>query len=208
MDYYTQTLAPKTKSVLDEIKDLDEIKNFYLSGGTALALHLGHRESEDLDFFIRNSFEPIFLQEKLAKLSHLEDVEIAEGTLNLFFKGVKLQFLHYPYDLVEPPISWNGIYLSSVVDIACTKLITVLMRGSKKDFIDLYVILQQTSLEELFTKLAVKYKKVDYNMPSILKSLVYFENAENQPMPKMHIPLDWESVKVFFIQKVKNVSFN
>ena len=204
---HTKTLAPQTKAVLDTIKTVPEIQTFYLSGGTALALHLGHRESEDLDFFTKRNFEPLILQEKLAKLSPLEDVTVAEGTLNAFFKYVKLQFLKYPYDLVEPLIQWNGVYLSPVIDIACTKLITVSMRGSKKDFIDLYVILQHTNFEELFRKMEIKYKNVDYNVPSILKSLTYFKDAESQPMPKMHIPLDWERVKRFFMQEVRKITF-
>lgn len=81
------------------------------------------------------------------------------------------------------------------------------MRGSKKDFIDLYVILQQISLKELFNKLKEKYKNVEYNYPHILKSLVYFEDAEAQPMPRMHMSLSWEDIKNFIVQNVKTFTF-
>ena len=93
-------------------------------------------------------------------------------------------------------------------DIACTKFITIMMRGSKKDFIDAYFILQQITLDELFLKMKEKYKNIDYNQPSILKSLVYFEDAENQPMPKMHKSVKWDEVKNFLKEEAKKYSFN
>lgn len=207
MEFHVETLPQGTNLVLENIKQIPEIQNFYLSGGTALSLQLGHRESEDLDFFIKDSFNPQILLQKFLQYGKLEDVMTAEGTLNLFMNNVKLQFLHYPYDLLETLIPWNGIYLSSVIDIACTKLITISDRGSKKDYIDLYLILQQMSLQELFTKLQEKYKNVEYNLPHILKSLVYFNDAEEQPMPKMHIDLTWEQTKSFITEQVKKITF-
>ncbi|OGH11806.1 MAG: hypothetical protein A2857_04745 [Candidatus Levybacteria bacterium RIFCSPHIGHO2_01_FULL_36_15] len=183
------------------------MQNFYLSGGTALSLLLGHRESEDLDFFTKNSFQPTLLQQKLLQRGTLENVQIEEGTLNLFLNKVKLQFQYYPYNLLEEFIPWDGINISSLVDIACTKLITISMRGSKKDFIDLYVILQQMTLEQLFSKLDEKYAKVQYNYPHILKSLVYFNDADNQPMPRMHKDFSWEDIKGSIVKQVKKFTF-
>ncbi|HUD43945.1 MAG TPA: nucleotidyl transferase AbiEii/AbiGii toxin family protein [Patescibacteria group bacterium] len=208
MQFYINTIPSATKDILEKIKDLSLLHDFYLSGGTALSLLLGHRESEDLDFFIKNDFKPLVLQEQLVHVGKLENVQIEAGTLNLYIEGVKLQFLHYPYNLLEELIPWNNISLSSVVDIACTKLITISMRGSKKDFIDLYVILQHTTLKELFSKLDEKYKNVQYNYAHILKSLVYFEDAETQPMPRIHIPLNWEDVKKSIVDSVKTYSFD
>lgn len=207
MRLYTETVPIATQSVLEKIKEISGIQDFYLSGGTALALQLGHRESEDLDFFTKTSFQPQKLQEKLLHYGTLKDVQIEEGTLNLFMNNAKLQFLYYPYNLLEEFISWNGINLSSIIDIACTKLITISMRGSKKDFIDLYVILQQITLEELFAKLDKKYTKVQYNYPHILKSLVYFNDADNQPMPRMHKDFSWKDVKDSIVKKVKAFTF-
>jgi hypothetical protein len=207
MDFYEETVPHSTQSVLTRIQKLPDLKQFYLSGGTALSLQLGHRESEDLDFFTKEPFTPELLVQKLSSYGNLDDVVMSEGTLNLFIDKVKLQFLYYPYDLLEELVSWNDIYLSSVIDIACTKLITISSRGSKKDFIDLYMILQQITLDVLFKKLEEKYKKIEYNSPHILKSLVYFADADIQPMPKMHISLDWEEVKDSLIKQVKQVKF-
>lgn len=207
MNFYTETVPQATISVLDKIKDISDIKKFYLSGGTALSLLLGHRESEDLDFFTKNSFQPTLLQQQLVQLGTLENVQIDEGTLNLFMNKVKLQFLYYPYNVLEGFILWNGIHLSSMIDIACTKLITISMRGSKKDFIDLYVILEQITLNELFANVEKKYTNVQYNYPHILKSLVYFADADNQPMPRMHKDFTWEEVKESIVKRVKAFTF-
>lgn len=207
MNVHTQTLPEATKTILEKIKNISELQDFYLTGGTALALQLGHRESEDLDFFSKQEFNPEQLQQKLSSINHLENVEVAQGTLNVFLENVKLQFLHYPYNLIEQPQSWNGILLSSVIDIACTKLITISMRGSKKDFIDLYVILKQFSLSELLGKLDQKYSNVNYNHTHILKSLVYFEDADKQPLPRMHTSLNWDEVKENIIKQVKALKF-
>jgi hypothetical protein len=207
MQLHTETLPEATRALLENIKNIQKLKDFYLTGGTALTIALGHRESEDLDFFTKTQFQPETLQQQLLKYGTLENVEISEGTLNLFLNKVKLQFLYYPYNLLETPIEWNGIYLSSVIDIACTKLITISMRGSKKDFIDMYVLLQKLSINDLFIKLDEKYQKIKYNKPHILKSLVYFDDADAQPMPRMHIPLEWEAVKDFMIKEVKKITF-
>lgn len=204
---HVNTLPKSTETVLTSIKDISDLRNFYLSGGTALALLLGHRESEDLDFFTNKQFNPQFLQQKLSMVGPLENVEIAEGTLNIFLKNVKLQFLYYPYKLLEELVEWNGIFLSSTIDIACTKLVTISARGSKKDFIDLYIILKQIALQDLFKRLDEKYQNIKYNHAHILKSLIYFDDAESQPMPRMHIPLEWQDVKKTIIEKVREFQF-
>lgn len=207
MKLYDNTLPVVTAQVLEEIKNLNKLKDFYLTGGTALSLLLGHRESEDLFFFTKNNFDPAQLQQNILQFGNLDNVSIEEGTLNAYFKGVKLQFLYYPYNLLENFIEWNNINLSSMVDIACTKLITISMRGSKKDFIDLYFILKQLTLAELFAKLEEKYTKVQYNIPHILKSLVYFTDADDQPMPRMKLNVEWREVKSFMLQQAKTFSF-
>lgn len=213
MQIYSQILPKAAGNLIPKLSTLPGIKDFYLSGGTALALQLGHRESEDLDFFNLKDFNPEDLAQELLKVGTLQDTEISKGTLNTFINSVKLQFLHYPYPILEKSIIWNGIELSSVIDIACTKLVTISMRGSKqslrskdlkKDFIDLYVILKKYSLEELFIKLRKKYQNTNYSTTHILKSLVYFDDADAQPMPKMHIPLDWMEVKKKITSQLKD----
>lgn len=203
MQMHTKVLPVAAQALISQLSGLPSIRDFYLSGGTALALQVGHRESEDLDFFTQIDFNPQVLQRDLIILGALQDTEIDIGTLNTFIDGVKLQFLHYPYQLLDKLIPWNGIQLSSVIDIACTKLVTISMRGNKKDFIDLYIILKHYSLKDLLKRLEEKYQNVEYNHTHILKSLVYFTDADKQPMPKMHILLNWDEVKDAIIKQVK-----
>lgn len=206
---FTETLPHNTKMLLDKFQDSvpSFLQEFYLSGGTALSLQLGHRESEDLDFFTRDNFRPEALQEILVTYGTLQQTELAKGTLNTFIQGVKLQFLEYPYVLIEPLVSWNTIQLSSVSDIACTKLQTIGMRGSKKDFIDIYFLLQRYSLDDLFLLLKKKYPMVEYSQTHILKSLIYFDDAESQPMPRMHKQVTWEDVKESMRNVIKEFQF-
>lgn len=208
--FFTNTLPKNTLRLANEFQNNQPIflNNFYLTAGTALSLLLGHRESEDLDFFTQDKFEPQKLQQELEKFGSLTDLELADGTLNTFINDVKLQFLQYPYTLIEPVFDWNGIRVSSKVDIACTKLQTIATRGSKKDFIDLYFLLKEFTLAQIFKFSKEKYPKVDYNQIHILKSLTYFEDANQQPMPKMHIQISWEEVKEKIVEQVKEFKFN
>lgn len=204
--FYPQTLPASTAELLDRFGQakLPWLDNFYLSGGSGLSLQIGHRESEDLDFFTQDQFNPINLQNQLLLLGELKSVEIVEGTLNTFINGVKLQFLYYPYALLEEKANWQNISLSAISDIACTKIQTVGMRGSKKDFIDLYFLLQKYSLEQLLALVEKKYAGIEYSTTHILKSLVYFDDADGHPMPRMKQSVDWEVVKQFMVEKVKD----
>lgn len=206
MTMYAQTLPPKTAKLLRLFaqKKPDFVSSFYLSGGTALSVQLGHRESEDLDFFSSESFDPEMIEQQLHPFGILSETELAKGTVNTYLDGVKLQFLEYPYRLLEPLVIWEGIPLSSIADIACTKLQTVGMRSSKKDFIDLYVLLQHYTLNMLLDYTKKKYTESDYSETHILKSLVYFDDANAQPMPRMHTDVSWEQVKKAIVEAVKS----
>ncbi len=206
---FIETLPPKTSSLILQLQDtpLKLLSKFYLSGGTALSLQIGHRESEDLDFFAEQDFDPREIENELSTFGKLEGVDLQRNTLNAFLNGVKLQFLGYPYSLLAPTINWNNIRLSSVIDIACTKMQTIGMRGSKKDFIDLFFLLDKFSLKELFNAVEKKYTNVEYSKSHIMKSLVYFKDAELEPMPRMHIDVEWKDIKEKIISSVKGINF-
>jgi hypothetical protein len=205
--FFPQTLPSHTAHVLRlfEEKKPEFLTHFYLSGGTALSLQLGHRESEDLDFFSEQSFQPQDIEQQISSLGTLSQTELEKGTLNTFLNGVKLQFLAYPYPMIEPLIPWQGIQFSSVIDIACTKLQTIGMRGYKKDFIDIYFLLKKYPLGTLLTYTRKKYSKSDYSEAHLLKSLVYFADADDQPMPRMHIKVSWDQIKEGLVSMVKSI---
>jgi len=179
------------------------INNFYLAGGTALALQLGHRKSIDLDWFNQKSFNTIKLKSDLVKVGKIVIKSEEKDTLNLNLSGVRLSFINYPYKLLLSLLNWQNIKIADYRDIACMKLDAVSSRGSKKDFIDLYFILQIFSLPELLRLFDRKYKEIDYNRLHILKSLTYFIDADKEPMPIMLKRINWQTIKKFFIILVK-----
>jgi predicted nucleotidyltransferase component of viral defense system len=205
---FAQTLPKKTANLVAhlQLEKPQFLADFYLSGGTALALQIGHRQSQDLDFFTNKKFNPKLLQKQLSHLGKLDDAQLAPNTLNTYLSQVKLQFLHYPYQLLKPTLNWQDIEVSSIEDIACTKLQTISMRGSKKDFVDLYFILKKFSLSQLFTMIEEKYTGINYNRLHILKSLSYFKDADQQPMPRMLKAANWKQIKKHIIDCVKDIS--
>jgi hypothetical protein len=192
---FNESINSETKLVLEKIVRSNLAKDFYLGGGTALALQLNHRESIDLDWFSQNDFSNGTVKEKLSALGKLEVVGEEDGTVNAALDGVKVSFLRYRYPLIFPPVDFEEIKLADERDIAAMKIDAVSSRGSKKDFIDIYFLLGKYSLEDLIGFFEKKYQGIDYNKLHILKSLVYFEDAENEPIPMMIQKIDWETVK-------------
>jgi len=190
---HKEVLNKKTERLLIKIKDI--CKNFYLVGGTGLALQIGHRKSIDLDWFSKKSFSVRQLKIKLKKIGKLKIIQEEEFTLNCVLDGVRLSFFRYPYKNISSLIKYENIKLASIKDIACMKIDSISSRGSKKDFIDLYFILKKFSLEELLKMFDKKYKGIEYNRLHILKSLSYFEEAEKDPMPIMLKDIKWSDVK-------------
>jgi hypothetical protein len=198
----------KTKLVFEKIIKNNIASEFYLAGGTALAIHFGHRESIDLDFFSQKDFSNSLLKNELSKIGEYflsgEDAGTLHGTLD----GVKLSFLLYKYKLLYPLIDFAGMKLADERDIAAMKIDAISSRGSKKDFIDLYFLLEKYSLDELLMFFENKFKGIGYNKLHILKSLVFFEGADLEPAPIMLKKADWEEVKKRIISKSKNCLHN
>ena len=201
----TFTVERRTLALLKQLQQMSLLQNSRLVGGTALALQLGHRNSIDLDFFgeFQNSyidFLNTFNNEGLTvnSLQNTKSIHIFE------IEGVKVDIVNYPYKWLEDPIEDDGIKLSGLKDIASMKLAAITNRGTKKDFIDMYFLLQHFSLNEM-----LGYYKAKYNTNSIynvIRSLVYFADAENDPMPKMYIPVIWDEVKSVIKESVEKIS--
>lgn len=192
---------------LDTLSQAGVLRPFYLAGGTAVALQLGHRVSDDLDFFSPESFNPDTLVHRLSGLGRIEGVEAAPGTVHARFEGIRLTFLSYPYPLLDPHVSGLGINLASLRDIGCMKIDAVSSRGSRRDFVDLYTICTRSRpLEDLLLDFDVKFQQIAYNRAHILKSLCYFEDAEREPLPKLLTPLPWDDVKAYFLSESRRLA--
>ncbi|MFA6047427.1 MAG: nucleotidyl transferase AbiEii/AbiGii toxin family protein [Parcubacteria group bacterium] len=192
---FDQAIDKKTKRVFEKIAQTPIAKNFYLAGGTALALQLGHRKSIDLDWFCQNDFSNAEIKNQLASIGHLDIRSEDEGTIHGQLDGINITFLRYRYDQLFPFVVFNHANLSDERDISAMKIDAMSTRGSKKDFIDIYFLLEKYLLADLIGFFKKKFKKISYNKLHILKSLAYFEDAENDPMPIMLKENDWKKVK-------------
>lgn len=180
---------------MEKIAKSQIAKTFYLAGGTGLALQLGHRESLDLDWFSRNPLSNSDLKKELANLGKFTLDNESKGTINGLLDEIRVSFFYYDYDQLFPFISFGGINLADERDIAAMKIDAISSRGSKKDFIDIYFLLGKYKLEELIEFFEKKYAGIKYNKLHILKSLVYFDDAEDEPTLTMLKQIEWKEVK-------------
>lgn len=190
---HEETLSENTRIVLEKIAPI--AVPFYLAGGTALALLLGHRISVDLDFFSKDTFSVSSLILKLNTIGNLKIEDQSETTFNGSLDEVKISFFYYPYPLLFQTKEYGGISLADERDIGAMKVQAISDRGSKKDFVDLFVLLKKYSLQELLDFFYKKYEKFNYNQLHILKSLSYFYDADTNPEPVYIYPISWNEVK-------------
>jgi hypothetical protein len=184
---------------------------FYLAGGTALALQLGHRVSEDLDFFSEKTFDPSVEISSLPGAGWVVR-EAASGTAHLTHAGVRVSLLAYQYPMLRPLGSAPGpvdsrIRLASVEDIIAMKISAIGSRGARRDFVDLYCALNTKGID-LQGALALfdqKFQEARYDRYHFARALAYFADAEREPMLRMLREVSWESVKRFFETQAKEL---
>ncbi len=180
------------------------VESFYLAGGTGLALQLGHRTSIDLDLFHEQAFSTERYVSLLIGLGG-RVMQSEEGSVHGVAAGVKVSFLQYPYPLLRPLQTVRGLHLASIEDIAAMKVVAISQRGDKKDFFDLYEILKSVSPRDLKALFLKKFGASRINCYHILKSFLYFDDAEQQPDPLSLNGTRWEQVKGFFIDHEKEL---
>jgi hypothetical protein len=205
---HTEILPEQQKVLFDILSEQSWIAPFYLAGGTALALQSAHRQSVDFDFFTKEDFDNRNIIENLCNWGKFELFNEARNTINALLNDVRISFFKYKYPLLNRHIKYKNISIAGPEDIALMKLEAISGRGSKKDFIDLYFLLCEFSLSELFEKYPLKYGIEISNHYHMLKSLTYFEDAEHEPMPLMLEKVLWEQVKNTIADEVKKVMNN
>jgi len=207
---FENVLTENARKNLEILKDFDFINDFYLAGGTGSCLWFGHRSSKDLDFFSYEDFKPSRLRDVLKENGVLSVENINKGTFTGEFNNTMMSFFHYPYPLIKEKIEFKGVYIANWADIACMKIDSISSRGKKRDFIDLYFIIkkEKVSLENIIDWFKIKYKEVRFNIVHVIKSLSFFEDANNDPMPEMLIDIDWDKIKEFFITESNKILSN
>lgn len=196
-----QTVNTETLGILKELAALPILQDFALAGGTSLALRLGHRISIDLDFFTRREFDPLLLRQEL-KSFQPRVINESRNTLSVVIKNVKVEFIRHDYPLIRDLKEIEGAHFYSLEDVAAMKLNAVINRGSKKDFFDLFELIKLFDLSEIISFYKEKYEVSSTLM--LLKSLVYFDDAEEEPDPISLDHTDWEEVKTTLIRVTSN----
>lgn len=199
-----ETIQPDTLDLLKRIQSLDTFAGIRLVGGTALALQLGHRKSIDLDFFgsIESSLEDLVSEMSgFAKVSPVSQTKMMRF---MIVDGVKVDVVNYPYDWIEEPVVEDGVVLAGIKDIAAMKISAITNRGTRKDFVDLFFLLRHYSFDEIIGFYLQKYS--DAQLFTTMKSLTYFEDAEEDPMPLMLEFIEWADVKAKITEAVNSFS--
>lgn len=205
-DLHFEILPEATKQAFLKFAEVPWLKSqdWYLAGGTALALQTGHRSSVDLDFFTeRKILDEGRLENDLLLLGNWRTDSIDRGTMYGVFHKAKVSFIAYPFFHPSNITKTFGmINLLSPDDIAVMKIIAVSQRGRKRDFIDLYwYCIHRDRLEEILSRLPKHYPQ-KHNFSHILKSLTFFDDAENDPMPQVNFKVTWNEVKSYFLKEV------
>lgn len=185
----------------------DYLSDFKLAIDTSLALQIGHRESVDFDFFTVNDFDTLPIKNDLAKLGQFTLLTEDKNTLYALLNNVKISFFSYKYAVVMPFIEEGCVKIAHPFDVALMKLEAISGRGAKKDFIDLYFLLKTYSLKDMLLGHEQKYGVSLSNNYHLYKSLVYFNDAEEDKMPFMHIKVTWEETKKNILNEVKKIKF-
>ena len=197
-----QTVDPDTLELLKRFFANPELKDVRLVGGTALALQYGHRKSVDLDFFGVLPEDKELLIDIARSFGEIQVINQTRTILQLVVNQVKVDFVDYSrYLWIDEPINGDGFVLASDCDIAAMKVNAIIGRGTRKDFIDLYVVLQHYSLKEIMNFYRQKYP--EFSEYRALLSMTYFEDAEMQDMPQMFIDTSWEDMKKTIVEAVK-----
>lgn len=193
----TEVFSPAQRRVWEEFSASPACTAWYLAGGTALALRHAHRDSEDFDFFRSEPFDPMRLAAQLASyLSGFSVTSASEGTLHARTGGVRVSFLHFAPPLLEAPEERDGVRIARDLDVGAMKLSAIAGRGMRKDFVDLYLLAKEgPGLAALFDAFDRRFADLKVDRAHLLRSLVYFEDAEREPMPRLRRPWRWEEIR-------------
>jgi hypothetical protein len=209
MRLHPETLAAVQQRVLRRLGAVLTSRKFYLGGGTALAIRLGHRRSVDLDWFTSERlFDPVRLAQELRDAGvPLVKNQVAPGTLYGSVSRVRVSLLEYRYAELQPRELWPsfGCELASLADLAAMKLSAIAQRGAKRDFVDLDALGQEgLTLSQMIAWYQQKFDIQD--TVHLLYSLNYFEDADRERLPRLLRPRPWKTVKRTISQWVRQVA--
>lgn len=200
---HTEILTGTQFKLLHDLLAAPCLSDFYLAGGTAVALYFGHRESSDFDLFTSKPFDSANLIALLGRSFLLENVLHEDNTCRFFVNDVKIELFAHNYPLIDDLRIKEGIRLAGLKDLVAMKLNAVAGRGSKKDFWDIASLLEIFPLEDMLSYFRSKYQSADEW--HLIRSLTYFDDAEREGIEiKSFRNVTWKQVKDRIIDALKN----
>lgn len=202
-------ITPGLRDLLQFLGQQTFLRRFYLAGGTALALQLGHRLSVDLDFFSETDEVSARTRSEIMqalKPLAIQVIENVDGNLLMLARGIHLGFFSYGYPLLEDTPEVENVRLASSVDIGLMKCDALITRGSRKDFYDLYFLTRQIPLDQLLISGERKYAYYRDFPLAVIERMVDFENADRDVQPSLFEAVAWKNVKDFFRQEAARLA--
>ena len=203
----TSRLPEAQRRALDRLKSVPRMADFYLAGGTAVAVHLGHRLSLDLDFFsVRPDADLDAVRDSVRHaFAEASTVAQTDTAVQLLCDGAPIDLVRYPY----PPLraieqTADGVAVASLLDLAAMKLGALSRRGLRRDFWDLAEIVRRggVSLEEACRAYRERYGVAEADLYHVLRSLAWFEDAERDPVyPAGLTEAGWRDIQAFFLRE-------
>ena len=203
------TLADESRQLLASLAQLDWGADFYLAGSAALTLYLQHRPVRDLDLMSQvrrlRAIERRDLLQDLLALDGETRVETArDGFLYVRAgSGTALRFYYYPYPLVHAEESFVDIAVASPVDLGLMKLGAVISRGTRRDFVDLFLLCQEIPLADLLRRSPDKFGHVGDFPLQAFKGLTDLSQIGGEAMPKLSRPVEWDAVESWLHEEVR-----
>ena len=209
-------LSEKQKELLLEISVNQEIcRNFYFTGGTALAeYYLNHRYSEDLDFFSETEVDPqsifVFLK-SISKKVGIKKIDSQQSfNRNLFFlhlkngEVIKTEFTFFPFSRIEKKKKIGQLFIDSLLDIAVNKIFTIYQNPRARDFIDLFLIIKKEkwTVAELIKKAKIKF---DWHIDPLQLGAQFLKVETIKDYPRMIKKIKPETWQKFFVVEAKKL---
>ena len=207
---FEQRLTKNAKNILGILTEVAP-PGSYLAGGTALALWLTHRNSYDLDIYSPIEFNLDEIRQKFdSEIPDFQLISTSWQTLHGKSKDTEISLFYYQYKLLKDTAKFLNFAIASIEDVAAMKLEAIAGRGLKRDFYDVYRIAKDKgwSLAYMIELNDRKYVRQGSFTPHLLRSLVYFDDAENLPERAVEVEKEWKEVKQFFIREISLLSKN
>lgn len=202
---YPEVITSEAKKAFEK---LNRFPDFYLAGGTGLALQLGHRISVDFDFFWKKEIPESLLPKikRVYKDSEVKKVFKHSQQLTVTVNGVKLSFVKYDFPVISEFINYQGIKILSALEIAAMKAYALGQRANLKDYVDLYFLLREkvSSLEKIISFCERKYGE-EFNKRLFLEQLIYSKDIEEIKIQFLKEKVDKLEIEKFFEKEIKKV---